>query len=444
MRNADRLNPVNYLFLGGTMCRVFFAIAALVLILSSMVSAAPDAITVAQSYCVVNSSGVPIVGALVKLGDIGVQTDNNGIANLTGIKIGDYDLRVEAKGYIAVKKPIAVRGFIPQTKIVLDPWPNVIFEVNCAEGAAIGADVSLNGETRSADPRGKVQFGSLQPGDYDYVVTMPGCISKKGVLKLSSKNVIQKIQLADRGQVRFQVLDASNNMPLKNVTIDLVAYGQKISKTTSNDGKVIFTDMPVGKYQYSATLKGFYHEEGALVLDSESMDQKLALSNRLSDVSLTVVGTEATRDFTGATVKMNNVTKNVDESGKVVFERVPFGSILFTIECNNYQNYNGVFYVAKPTESASVQIRHKVGTVKVEVTDNAGPLKNTIVHIIYENNSGLQFFATTDAKGRVNFVNVPYGRYDCTLESNGWKQKVQQLVINQPEVSLNFNTGSVR
>ena len=123
---------------------------------------------------------------------------------------------------------------------------------------------------------------------------------------------------------------------------------------------------------------------------------------------------------------------------------MPYGENAYSVECENYQAYNGSINVANIATSVNIQLEHLFSLVEVRVVDSFGPVRNVLINMEYAPNRDLHYSTNANAEGIARFPRLPYSQYNCSLDWDGWPRVVQQIVINQPQMAPDFDIGIAR
>ncbi len=126
-----------------------------------------------------------------------------------------------------------------------------------------------------------------------------------------------------------QIVDNKSGTPIKNASIAIKELGYQF-ELTGADGKVYFSDVPVGEIHYIVTCEGFNGLDGTFNITSEVKSNTLRLELAKTPTQKTmflltgeVVNTEG-RDVNGATVELRagKLVKSVktDQSGNFFIE----------------------------------------------------------------------------------------------------------------------------
>ena len=381
-------------------------------------------------------------------------TDADGKANFNNVAYGDYKL-VETetlKNYnldaterdVTVDnqnstKQITLTNVMKKGKVVVtkvDATDNTKKLKDVKFALKQGNDVKYEATT---DVDGKAVFNGVAYGEYKLVETKTldnyslDTTERDVNIDADGKEVPFEITNAlKEGKVEVTKVDADDNSKkLEGVKFALKQGNDvKYEATTDADGKAVFNGVAYGDYKLVETkhLDNYNADttERDVTIDSQNTIKQLTITNTLIKGKVEVTLVDAVVDgkpIKGATFVLkqgDTVVKEVvtDDSGKVVFENVPYGEYT-VVEKSTLENYvidsaPKAVKIEQQGQVEKVQVVNVLKTSNVKVTkvdadDNTKKLAGVEFELRGANGKVLK--GTTNANGEYIFEDVVYGDY---------------------------------
>ena len=289
------------------------------------------------------------------------------------------------------------------------------------------------------DADGKAVFNGVAYGKYKLVETkpldnyLPDTTERDVNIDADGKEVPFEITNAlKEGKVEVTKVDADDNSKkLEGVKFALKQGNDvKYEATTDADGKAVFNGVAYGDYKLVETkhLDNYNADttERDVTIDSQNTIKQLTITNTLIKGKVEVTLVDAVVDgkpIKGATFVLkqgDTVVKEVvtDDSGKVVFENVPYGEYT-VVEKTTLENYvidsaPKAVKIEQQGQVEKVQVVNVLKTSNVKVTkvdadDNTKKLAGVEFELRGANGKVLK--GTTNANGEYIFEDVVYGDY---------------------------------
>ena len=289
------------------------------------------------------------------------------------------------------------------------------------------------------DADGKAVFNGVVYGKYKLVETkpldnyLPDTTERDVNIDADGKEVPFEITNAlKEGKVEVTKVDADDNSKkLQGVKFALKQGNDvKYEATTDADGKAVFNGVAYGDYKLVETkhLDNYNADttERDVTIDSQNTIKQLTITNTLIKGKVEVTLVDAVVDgkpIKGATFVLkqgDTVLKEVvtDDSGKVVFENVPYGEYT-VVEKTTLENYvidsaPKAVKIEQQGQVEKVQVVNVLKTSNVKVTkvdadDNTKKLAGVEFELRGANGKVLK--GTTNANGEYIFEDVVYGDY---------------------------------
>ena len=291
----------------------------------------------------------------------------------------------------------------------------------------------------TTDADGKANFSNVAYGDYKLVETETlknyNLDATERDVTIDSQNSTKQITLTNvmkKGKVVVTKVDATDNTKkLKDVKFALKQGNDvKYEATTDVDGKAVFNGVAYGDYKLVETkhLDNYNADttERDVTIDNQNSTKQLTVTNTLIKGKVEVTLVDAVVDgkpIKGATFVLkqgDTVVKELttDDSGKVVFENVPYGEYT-VVEKTTLENYvidsaPKAVKIEQQGQVEKVQVVNVLKTSNVKVTkvdadDNTKRLAGVEFELRGANGKVLK--GTTNANGEYIFEDVVYGDY---------------------------------
>ena len=291
----------------------------------------------------------------------------------------------------------------------------------------------------TTDADGKANFNNVAYGDYKLVETETlknyNLDATERDVTIDSQNSTKQITLTNvmkKGKVVVTKVDATDNTKkLKDVKFALKQGNDvKYEATTDADGKAVFNGVAYGDYKLVETkhLDNYNADttERDVTIDNQNSTKQLTVTNTLIKGKVEVTLVDAVVDgkpIKGGTFVLkqgDTVVKELttDDSGKVVFEDVPYGEYT-VVEKSTLENYvidsaPKAVKIEQQGQVEKVQVVNVLKTSNVKVTkvdadDNTKKLAGVEFELRGANGKVLK--GTTNANGEYIFEDVVYGDY---------------------------------
>ena len=381
-------------------------------------------------------------------------TDADGKANFNNVAYGDYKL-VETetlKNYnldaterdVTIDsqnstKQITLTNVMKKGKVVVtkvDATDNTKKLKDVKFALKQGNDVKYEATT---DVDGKAVFNGVAYGEYKLVETKTldnyslDTTERDVNIDADGKEVPFEITNAlKQGKVEVTKVDADDNTKkLEGVKFALKQGNDvKYEATTDADGKAVFNGVAYGDYKLVETkhLDNYNADttERDVTIDNQNSTKQLTVTNTLIKGKVEVTLVDAVVDgkpIKGGTFVLkqgDTVVKELttDDSGKVVFEDVPYGEYT-VVEKSTLENYvidsaPKAVKIEQQGQVEKVQVVNVLKTSNVKVTkvdadDNTKKLAGVEFELRGANGKVLK--GTTNANGEYIFEDVVYGDY---------------------------------
>jgi uncharacterized membrane protein len=246
----------------------------------------------------------------------GVSVDINGTVVLTGINgnalfnlvNGTYTYTATLAGYFPETGQIIVNNGALTVEVEMEfmGWETTFHCISGGVGLA-GVAVTCNDTTITTNANGDALF-YLQNGTYPYSAFKPGYIVNTGTVTVDSaaqqKNVLMVSQ-----NLTFHCSSGGANISGVAVTIPGVG-----TQTSAANGNAVFSILPDGTYNYTATKAGYIDKAGTVIMSNASQTIQLYMQ-----CVVTFEVWHAGSPVEGATVICNDSTLVTNASGIVIF-----------------------------------------------------------------------------------------------------------------------------
>ncbi|MDD4599521.1 hypothetical protein SDC9_03962 [bioreactor metagenome] len=393
----------------------------------------------------VTDGTAPLSGVTVKVTLNGQEqtatTAANGEVIFANIPTGTYTFTATKADYVSgtASDVVIANGATATSSIALTRQTGGA-KITVTDGdnpiSGITVSVTVNGQvkTETTNAQGEATFTSIPTGQYTFTATS-GYDSKTAVVTIAADTPASTtITLPAMGSVDFIVTSGSG--PVPGAKISVTVNGSKIDKNSGADGKVSFTNLPVGNYTFDITCTG-YESKSQSVTISRSITGNISLTINKIITAQVNVKDDAEKNVWGASVRVtgNGVdqTKTTDSYGNVSFS-VPAGDYTFTTTCNNYNDDSKTISISEENNSVNLTIVHKVGDLTLIVKDSKGqPISGAEISESYSNPKKVLGYSGADGKFTLTKVptNVSTQSYFYTALKDGYQGMMQGVTVNE-------------
>jgi hypothetical protein len=225
---------------------------------------------------ITDNNGKLLYYADVTVNSISKTTHANGVAKFFKMVPGDYSISVKKadcldySGTVTIKSGKTTKIIVKLTKI-LYPGDLMVIVENKTYDDLIGAEVTVNGETKLINQYGFVDFENLLEGNYVVACGKTGYIDKSltvTVKGLESNSIIIHLEesLTPKGELNVFLRDEMGFW-LPNVSV--IVNGE--TRVTNSSGSLSFYNLDVKKYEMTMSFDGYATQTATIsVLDIEN------------------------------------------------------------------------------------------------------------------------------------------------------------------------------
>ncbi len=341
-----------------------------------------------------------------------------------------YFWRVDAISDSAVKKG-TTWSFIPARDANPDLFSLSFMVYESSQNGAVipasQATIFVNDQVMATDTSGNVNIFLHDQGMYVYQLSKKGSIVKTDSIHVTSDTLITDTLMHASYQVGFLIRDKNTDDPVEGCEVGF--YGN-LQQTTEN-GEAIFTDVPYGRYDISASAENYI----ILLLDDLEIysDTLITLLIHREELTVTLLVTDKTdsKVVARAMVYLNSIQGFTNASGEINYPGLYAGMTSFTVEKDDYFLVEDSVLVVKDTTIAVQLIRERADIIFF-LTDGSTDIKNASILI-----DG--FTQVTSSSGIAIFSNMParnYYTYEITKE--GFQPQQDSLYL-ETDTILNLN-----
>ena len=248
------------------------------------------------------------------------------------------------------------------------------------------------------------------------------------------------------GTITVYVRDAETNALLSGASVS----GAGKSGTTGSTGNVVFSNISLGTYTFTASKTGYNSSSGQGTITASSPTATVTIYLSKDDDttpaagSITVYVKDASTgaNISGASVSGGSCSGSTNNSGYIVFSSLPFGSYTFTASKSGYMSNTGSasISVSAATNSITIYLTKlpTSGTITVTVRD-----KDTNAVISGAKVSGGGYTGTTNTSGTVSFSSLPFNTYTFTASKDGYDSNTGSATISAASTSKCLKLGKV-
>ncbi|MGF2716609.1 SpaA isopeptide-forming pilin-related protein, partial [Bacillus cereus] len=286
----------------------------------------------------------------------------------------------------------------------------------------------------TTDANGNVSFDNLETGKYTYKETkgLDGYVSDKTEkpFELTTTNLLHQAKVVNKlisGSLEITKTDDANK-PLEGVEFTVFKDGKEFKKvTTDANGKIVLTDLPMGKYTYKETkgLAGYVADtqERAFEVKDLGDTHKATVVNKLIKGSIEITKTDDSNkplagvEFTVYKDGKEYTKVTTNDKGIAEVKDLPYGEYTFK-ETKGIEGYvsdstTQLVDIKKDGQTDKFTVVNKKikGSLEIVKTDDAKkPLKG-VEFTVYDAKDKEITKVVTDDKGKASVKDLPYGKY---------------------------------
>jgi hypothetical protein len=232
----------------------------------------------------------------------------------------------------------------------------------------------------------------------------------------------------------------------KELTLEgaVIRMGDRRAVADSS-GMAEFIMLPEGRYAYTVSLQGY--EDHSDTIDVPS-DTTIVLLKAIEDfqVRLNIVNRSTNVPVYRALVTYKNLLISTNQSGVAILEHLPYGTVAYTVEHNDYFPIADSILVRKDT-SLKCTMTPRLAELQLEITDGSLPVAGAAVHL--EGSSS----RLSDEQGLVRYTNRPARvNYHYEVSMEGYAPLSDSLYLEEdttlkitllPITDMNHSSTSV-
>jgi subtilisin family serine protease len=177
----------------------------------------------------------------------------------------------------------------------------------------------------------------------------------------------------ETGNLSGKVTDIVDTEPIVGATV--VLDGTNFKGTTNESGDYIITDIPIGKYQATASAEGYQSDSKEVNISNNTNTEKDFALQPLLTGTLTGAVTDASTSepIAGARVVLDGTSfgATTDNNGKYTIEDIPVGDYTATASADWYETQSANVSIVEngdTVQNFSLQEKTEPGTVSVRIS----------------------------------------------------------------------------
>ncbi len=326
-------------------------------------------------------------------GTAGTPTPDGKITyTFSNLTTGDHQIEAAVTGYtssgvstVTVEKGAVKAG----TDIILTrDTGSVIVILIYSDGQTsatptftLDGKATITGIAGTPTPDGKITytFVNLPTGSHIIVTSVDNYASSQAVIINVTKGGTASGNISltrQTGSATITVDDGAN--PIVNATVSVLVNGQAQMATTDGLGKAVFTNIPTGRYAFTAT-KADYHDKtisDVIIVYNGNAVGTILLTRQTGNATITV--DDGVNPIVNATVSVlvNGQAQmaTTDGSGMAVFANIPTGTYAFTATKAGYHDktISDVIIVYNDNAAGTISLTRQTGVanITVSISDN--------------------------------------------------------------------------
>jgi hypothetical protein len=257
-------------------------------------------------------------------------------------------------------------------------------------------------------PDGKVTFGDLQPGIFDFTVDKPGYVMATGKTTITSGgHGTVSVEIKKLPSVTVTVMDGLYQVAGATVS----GGGQAL--LTSPGGTAIFENLQPGVFDFIVDKPGYIKSSGKVTTIPGGHGKATVSLKKLPSVTVTVM--DGLYQVAGATVAGEGKTLTTGPGGTVLFDNLQPGAFDFVVDKPGYIKGSGKVMTPPGVHVKTTVSLKKLPSVTFTIMDGIAPVAVAIV-------SARDLKLPTDPYGKVTFSNLQPGSFHFVVDKPGYIQ----------------------
>jgi aryl-phospho-beta-D-glucosidase BglC (GH1 family) len=284
------------------------------------------------------------------------------------------------------------------------------------------------------NPYSKIQSFTLttEPKTFDFYFTMDSETDHNARFRLDAGESDVNLYVDDvavedlsivsdtsTNKVTFTIKDKQTNEVLNNCQVHLL----DVTLNTSDDGKVTFTDIPVGYHDVQVSKRHYQKSNKKKVTIYSDTSQIIYLIKKIYSDTIKIVEFKSKDPLSGVNVYLDSIKKTTDLQGEVVFQ-IPFGTYNISTEKTGYQDLLNASHMLSSDTLWVLELEKTHATLKFRISNDGQPVNEALV-------ISAEDTITTNSLGIATFQTVPLNAtYDYDVQKYGFESFNGTLSLN--------------
>ena len=269
---------------------------------------------------------------------------------------------------------------------------------------------------------------------YTFTASKSGYFSGSGYATISTSSTATTITIyldphPTEGDITVYVKNKDTGVVISGATVSGGGY----SKTTNSSGYVVFSDIPLTSYTFTASKSGYFSNSGSASISVNSTTSTITIyldpHPTEGDITVYVRDSETNAVISGATVSGGGYSKTTNSSGYATFSDIPLTSYTFSASKSGYFSNSG---------SASISINSTTSTITIYLDPH--PTEGDITVYVKDKDTGAalsgasvtggSYSKTTNTNGVAKFSSIPLKSYTFTASLSGYESASGSATIS--------------
>ena len=402
-----------------------------------------------------DTKGNPIENAIVRIGDITVFTNADGIFTKSGIAVGSYSVTVSKDGYTS--KTLSDKITVEPSKEtdigtikIASKYGSISGTVSTNDGGTVvGIDVTvISGDGKKSQVKtvegGLYSIEGLEPGDYTVNArTDRYSDAERNVAVTADKNTdVDELVLKSSTGILKVTVGYADNDSTSGITVSVFDSSDvKLEEAITSDSlTIVFSSIVAGTgYKVTAEADGYAASIKTDVSVVSASETSLLISNLTSSFG-TVTGriTDTKGNpLSDVIVHIGDFsTQPTGEDGSFTRTGIPVGSFIVTVSKDSYSTkaleQSIVVEPSSITSIGTVQLVSLFGTISGSVSINdGGSVEGILVTATDSSGSTSQVRTVSDGSYRFGSIErlLP-GIYTISAKADGYSDSEQTITVN--------------
>ena len=310
------------------------------------------------------------------------------------------------------------------------PVYNIIMNVHGSRDTTVipleGSVIRLGNRKTITDKNGITSIEWMKEGHYSRFIQRKGYTGISDSVYITSDTLFNDTLKYTTFHVTFQLVDMDSGEPIGGGEIMF----DSLSLVTGEQGTSELSEIEYTWYSILASATGYIPYGPQMVEIWSDTSLVIALQKVYRVVSVQAIDRATGDPVYRARISYGNELELTNSSGEAALDKVPSGTLIYTIEHNNYFQVTDSVIIEKDT-SFLVRLTARLAEIEFNIRDTSGPVAGAFVSL----NDLL--FTETGIEGRAFFFNQPARqKYGYEIRKEGY-ETITDSVFLEMDTTIN-------